>query len=140
MAHSGPAQLRSALQTWARSHLSAERAAVVMTLEPVWAGVSAVLFGEEVRGARVVIGGALVLAAMHLAERGRARPRAGHREKNAARHNAPRRAGPARRPWRVSEADMAAGEWAKARNSRPVRRPDRCWTATSARVTALAGG
>ncbi|WP_218123386.1 DMT family transporter [Quadrisphaera sp. DSM 44207] len=59
-----------AVQTWAQSHLPAERAAVIMTMEPVWAGAFAVLLGGEALGARVVVGGALVLAAMYVVELG----------------------------------------------------------------------
>jgi drug/metabolite transporter (DMT)-like permease len=45
-----------------------------MTMEPVWAGLFAVLFGGERLGLRVVLGGGLVLAAMYLAELGPRRP------------------------------------------------------------------
>lgn len=58
------------LQTWAQAHLAAARAAIIMTLEPVWAGVFAVLIGGESLGPRVLIGGGLVLAAMYLIESG----------------------------------------------------------------------
>lgn len=56
------------VQTWAQAHLAATRAAVIMTMEPVFAGVFAVALGGEVLGPRVVVGGGLVLAAMLLAE------------------------------------------------------------------------
>lgn len=60
------------VQTWAQAHLSATRAAVVMTLEPVFAALFAVLLGGEHLSARMVLGGLLVLAAMYLVElRGR---------------------------------------------------------------------
>ncbi|WP_106818938.1 DMT family transporter [Janibacter massiliensis] len=55
-------------QTWAQAHLSATRAAVVMTLEPVFAALFAVLLGGESATARMLLGGALVLAAMYVAE------------------------------------------------------------------------
>ena len=58
------------MQTWAQSQLHASRAAIVMTLEPVWATVFAVVLGGEVLGWRVAVGGALVLGAMYLCERG----------------------------------------------------------------------
>jgi drug/metabolite transporter (DMT)-like permease len=61
------------VQTWAQSLMSATRAAVVMTMEPVFAGVAAVLAGEHLDW-RVPVGGFLVLAAMYLVELG---PRAG---------------------------------------------------------------
>jgi drug/metabolite transporter (DMT)-like permease len=57
------------LQTWAQAHLTATRAAIIMTTEPVWAAAFAVVLGGERLGIRVVVGGALVLAAMVLAER-----------------------------------------------------------------------
>ncbi|HXD38118.1 MAG TPA: DMT family transporter [Rhodanobacter sp.] len=56
------------MQTWAQSHLSATRAAIVMTTEPVFAAAFAVLFGSDVLGWRMLAGGALVLAAMYLVE------------------------------------------------------------------------
>lgn len=61
------------VQTWAQSLMSATRAAVVLTMEPVFAGLAAVAAGEHLDW-RVPAGGALVLAAMYLVELG---PRAG---------------------------------------------------------------
>ena len=55
-------------QTWAQSHLPATRAAIVMTLEPVFATLFAVAFGGESLTVLMVIGGALVLSAMYLVE------------------------------------------------------------------------
>ena len=55
-------------QTWAQAHLAPTRAAIVMTLEPVFAALFAVLLGGERLGPRVVLGGALVLTAMYLVE------------------------------------------------------------------------
>jgi drug/metabolite transporter (DMT)-like permease len=55
-------------QTWAQSQLAPTRAAVIMTMEPVWAAGFAVALGGEVLGWRAVLGGALVLAAMYLVE------------------------------------------------------------------------
>lgn len=69
------------VQTWAQAHLPATRAAIVMTTEPVFAAVFAVLLGGESLGPRVLAGGALVLAAMYLAELG---PRRSRRELPAA--------------------------------------------------------
>ncbi|MBL8932423.1 MAG: DMT family transporter [Kineosporiaceae bacterium] len=57
------------LQTWAQAHLHPARAAIVMTFEPVWAAVFAVLLGGEVLGWRFAAGAAAVLAAMYLCER-----------------------------------------------------------------------
>ena len=62
------------VQTWAQAHLPATRAAIVMTMEPVFAGLFAVLLGGERLGPRVVLGGALVLTAMYLVELGPRRP------------------------------------------------------------------
>jgi drug/metabolite transporter (DMT)-like permease len=64
------------VQTWAQTHISATRASVVMTMEPVFAGLAAVLAGERL-GWRVPVGGALVLAAMYLVEVGPRRARRG---------------------------------------------------------------
>ena len=55
-------------QTWAQSHLSATRAAIVMTMEPVFAAFFAVLLGGESLTARMLLGGGLVLAAMYVVE------------------------------------------------------------------------
>jgi drug/metabolite transporter (DMT)-like permease len=56
------------MQTWAQAHLSATRAAIVMTTEPVFAAAFAVMFGGEALTWRMLAGGALVLAAMYLVE------------------------------------------------------------------------
>lgn len=58
------------VQTWAQSRLAPTRAAVIMTMEPVFAGGFAVLLGGEVLTVRVLVGGAVVLAAMYLVELG----------------------------------------------------------------------
>ena len=63
----GAGALAMFLQTWAQAHLSATRAAIVMTMEPVAAAAFAVVFGEPLT-ARMVIGGLLVLAAMYAVE------------------------------------------------------------------------
>jgi drug/metabolite transporter (DMT)-like permease len=55
-------------QTWAQSHLPATRAAIVMTLEPVFAAFFAVVAGGERLTARMLGGGALVLTAMYVVE------------------------------------------------------------------------
>jgi drug/metabolite transporter (DMT)-like permease len=61
-------------QTWAQAHLPPTRAAVVMTMEPVFAGVFGVILADETFGARTAAGAVLVLAAMLLVELG---PRTG---------------------------------------------------------------
>jgi drug/metabolite transporter (DMT)-like permease len=55
-------------QTWAQSHLTATRAAIGMTMEPVFATFFAVLFGGESLTGRMALGGALVLTAMYVVE------------------------------------------------------------------------
>jgi drug/metabolite transporter (DMT)-like permease len=55
-------------QTWAQAHLPPTRAAIIMTMEPVFAAFFAVLFGGESLTARMFLGGLLVLIAMLLAE------------------------------------------------------------------------
>jgi drug/metabolite transporter (DMT)-like permease len=55
-------------QTWAQAHLSSTRAAIIMTMEPVWATFFAVLFGGESLTTRMLVGGAFVLAAMYIVE------------------------------------------------------------------------
>lgn len=55
-------------QTWAQSHLPATCAAIVMTLEPVFAAGFAVAWGGESMTVRMFLGGAMVLAAMYTAE------------------------------------------------------------------------
>jgi drug/metabolite transporter (DMT)-like permease len=56
------------LQTWAQGHLSPTRAAVIMTMEPVFAALFAVALGGEHLTWRMLTGGALVLAAMYIVE------------------------------------------------------------------------
>jgi drug/metabolite transporter (DMT)-like permease len=55
-------------QTWGQAHMSATRAAIVMTLEPVFAAGFAVALGGESLTVRMLLGGALVLVAMYTAE------------------------------------------------------------------------
>ena len=57
-----------AMQVWAQAHLPATRAAIVMTTEPVFAAIFAITFGTDVFGWRMLVGGALVLAAMYVVE------------------------------------------------------------------------
>lgn len=56
------------VQTWAQAHMPATRAAIVMTLEPVFAAGFAVALGGESLTWRMLLGGALVLLAMFLVE------------------------------------------------------------------------
>ncbi|MBW8803292.1 MAG: DMT family transporter [Catenulisporales bacterium] len=66
------------LQTWSQARMPATRAAVVLTMEPVFAGVTGVLSGETL-ALRGWSGAALVLAAMYLVEL--APRRSGRRER-----------------------------------------------------------
>ena len=58
------------IQAWAQAALSAAAAAVIMTMEPVFAAVIATIAGGESIGAVGWIGGALVVSAMFLSEFG----------------------------------------------------------------------
>jgi drug/metabolite transporter (DMT)-like permease len=55
-------------QTWAQAHLPPTRTAIIMSMEPVFAALFAVLFGGESATSRMLLGGALVLAAMLIVE------------------------------------------------------------------------
>ena len=55
-------------QTWAQAHLPPTRTAIIMSMEPVFAAFFAVLLGGESLTVRMLIGGALVLAAMLIVE------------------------------------------------------------------------
>ncbi|CAM2792756.1 DMT family transporter [Actinomyces slackii] len=57
-------------QTWAQARMSAARAAVLMSMEPVWSAFFAILLGGESLTWRMVIGGGLVITAMLLSELG----------------------------------------------------------------------
>jgi drug/metabolite transporter (DMT)-like permease len=57
-------------QTWAQAHLPATRAAIVMTMEPVFAAIFGVGFGGDSLTLRMAVGCVIVLAAMLLAEVG----------------------------------------------------------------------
>jgi drug/metabolite transporter (DMT)-like permease len=52
------------VQTWAQSLISSTHTAVILTLEPVFAGVFAVAFGHEQLTVRVVAGAICILVAM----------------------------------------------------------------------------
>ncbi|MFE2416072.1 DMT family transporter [Streptomyces hokutonensis] len=56
------------VQTWAQKHVTATQAAVVLTMEPVFAGLFAVLVGGERLTVSTLVGGALVVTAMFLIE------------------------------------------------------------------------
>jgi drug/metabolite transporter (DMT)-like permease len=56
------------VQTWAQALVSPTRAAVVMTMEPVFAGIFAVLLGGDRLTIRTLAGAACVLAGMYLVQ------------------------------------------------------------------------
>jgi drug/metabolite transporter (DMT)-like permease len=58
------AGLALAAQTWAQAHLPPTRAAIIMSMEPVFAALFAVVLGGEDATLRMVVGGSMVLAAM----------------------------------------------------------------------------
>jgi drug/metabolite transporter (DMT)-like permease len=66
----GATALAFVVQTWAQAHLAPTRAAVIMTMEPVFSGLFAVAVAGEVLGVRALVGAALVLCAMLLTEVG----------------------------------------------------------------------
>ncbi len=55
-------------QTWAQAHLPPTRAAIIMSMEPVFAAFFAVLLGGESMTARMALGGLMVLTAMLVVE------------------------------------------------------------------------
>jgi drug/metabolite transporter (DMT)-like permease len=55
-------------QTWAQTHLAPTRSAIIMSMEPVFAALFAVLLGGEPATPRMLIGGCMVLTAMLLVE------------------------------------------------------------------------
>jgi drug/metabolite transporter (DMT)-like permease len=62
------AALALAGQTWAQAHLPPTRSAIIMSMEPVFAAFFAVLLGGEDLTRRMLLGGAMVLAAMLIVE------------------------------------------------------------------------
>ena len=55
-------------QTWAQAHLPPTRTAIIMSMEPVFAATFAVALGGEGVTSRLLVGGAMVLAAMLVVE------------------------------------------------------------------------
>jgi drug/metabolite transporter (DMT)-like permease len=56
------------VQVWAQQHTSASHAAIVFTLEPVFAALTSFAFFHERLGLRALAGAALILAGILLAE------------------------------------------------------------------------
>jgi drug/metabolite transporter (DMT)-like permease len=56
------------VQTWSQSRLKATRAALIMTLEPVFGGLFAIGFGGEALTWRTAVGGAIIVTAMLIVE------------------------------------------------------------------------
>ncbi|MGL4831083.1 MAG: EamA family transporter, partial [Propionibacteriaceae bacterium] len=54
------------LQTWAQAHIAPGRAAVIMSMEPVWAAIFAVAVGQEHITWRMLVGGGAMFIAMIL--------------------------------------------------------------------------
>lgn len=61
------------IQTWAQARLTATQTAVILTMEPVFAGFFGIVIGRESLTVTTLIGGALVIASMYLVEVGSAR-------------------------------------------------------------------
>jgi drug/metabolite transporter (DMT)-like permease len=62
------AGLALAGQTWAQAHLPPTRSAIIMSMEPVFAALFAVLLGGEDATLRMLLGGSMVLTAMLVVE------------------------------------------------------------------------
>lgn len=62
------------VQTWAQARMEPTRAAVILTMEPVFAGITGYLTGDEITW-RILVGGSLVISAMLLVELGPRRSR-----------------------------------------------------------------
>jgi drug/metabolite transporter (DMT)-like permease len=58
------------IQTWSQSHMNPTKAAIVLSAEPVFAGLFGVLVAGDVITLRIALGGLLILGAMYLVELG----------------------------------------------------------------------
>lgn len=58
------------IQTWSQSQMTPTRAAVILSFEPVFAGIFGVFWAGDTLTARIAIGGLLILAAVYLVELG----------------------------------------------------------------------
>jgi drug/metabolite transporter (DMT)-like permease len=64
----GATVLGFSLQTWAQQYASPSHAAILVSLEPVFAAITSLALGREHLGARVLAGAALIFAGILLAE------------------------------------------------------------------------
>jgi drug/metabolite transporter (DMT)-like permease len=60
--------LAFSVQVWAQQYTSANHAAIIFTLEPVFAGLTSFAFYHERLGARALLGAALILCGILIAE------------------------------------------------------------------------
>ncbi len=58
------------VQSWGQAHIDATRAAVIFTMEPVFAATAGVLVAGDILSPRILIGAGCILAAMVIAEFG----------------------------------------------------------------------
>lgn len=72
----GAGALALLLQTWGQTHVSAVRAAIIFTLEPVWGAIFSVIIVTDVITLPIAIGGGLIILAMLVSEYGAYRARA----------------------------------------------------------------
>jgi drug/metabolite transporter (DMT)-like permease len=56
------------IQTWAQSHMSPTRAAVILSGEPMFAGIFGVWLGGDQLTTRIALGGLLIIVAIYLVE------------------------------------------------------------------------
>ncbi len=57
-------------QTWVQSSIGPTRTAIILTMEPVFAGIAGVTFGTDVLTQRMIIGAALILLGTYIVELG----------------------------------------------------------------------
>lgn len=55
-------------QSWAQAHITSTRAAIILTMEPVFAGIFGVLVAGDIVTWQMAVGGVLILTAMYLVE------------------------------------------------------------------------
>lgn len=56
--------LTTGLQTWAQARVATARAAIILSMEPVWAATFAVISGQEKTTWQMIVGGGIMFAAM----------------------------------------------------------------------------